>query len=154
MGVYNRTKSALQGVKMKTSEIPFADFIGIEQNAKALSLPPRGALLNHLQTLHAGAQYTLAETQSGIYLQSLFPEYEGRVIPLLRDGSISYKTPASKTLYSHASCDDADMEAFRTQLEKRGRGVISITVTLSDADGVVASQSQFKWFVQKIKEDA
>jgi hypothetical protein len=45
--------------------------------------------------LHAGAQFTLAETQSGLYLQTLFPELESQVIAILRESKMRYKKPAT-----------------------------------------------------------
>ncbi|MCW8838458.1 MAG: DUF4442 domain-containing protein [Thiovulaceae bacterium] len=65
-------------------------------------------ILNHIKTIHASAQFALAETQSGIHLQRLFPELEEKVVPVLRDAQMKYKKPA--------------VEKFKTQFEKKGRG--------------------------------
>jgi hypothetical protein len=76
---------------MKITEIPFVSHIGIvPKDADVLMLPNYAYTQNHLQTIHAGAQYTLAETQSGYFLQNLFPKYRDKVIPLLRSCEIKY----------------------------------------------------------------
>ncbi|MCK4671138.1 MAG: DUF4442 domain-containing protein [Candidatus Aegiribacteria sp.] len=40
---------------------------------------------NHLQTIHASAQFTLAETASGEMLRIELPELVGKVVPIFRD---------------------------------------------------------------------
>ncbi len=75
---------------MKATDIPFVKHIGIEKQNNELSLAFKNDVLNHIKTIHASAQFTLAETQSGLHLQSIFPELKGKVIPVLRDAQIKY----------------------------------------------------------------
>lgn len=60
---------------MKVTNIPFIKHIGIEEHNSKLSLNFKNHILNHIKTIHASAQFALAKTQSGLYLQSLFPEF-------------------------------------------------------------------------------
>lgn len=76
---------------MEIVNIPFVQHIGIEKEENRLVLKPTLVVKNHLQTIHAAAQYTLAETQSGFYLQLLFPEYANSVLPLLRASTVTYR---------------------------------------------------------------
>ena len=62
---------------MKVTDIVFVKLVGIEQESDELSLEFKEDVQNHLNTIHASAQFTLAETQSGLHLQKLFPELEG-----------------------------------------------------------------------------
>jgi acyl-coenzyme A thioesterase PaaI-like protein len=78
---------------MKTTDIAFVKLTGIKQEEDNLSLEFNDNIQNHINTIHAGAQFTLAETQSGLYLQKLFPELNGKVMPILRDSEIKYKNP-------------------------------------------------------------
>jgi len=135
---------------MKTSDIPFAHHIGIEQKGDEVFLAFRNNVLNHLNTIHASAQFTLAETQSGIYLQSLFPELEGKVIPVLRDAQIKYKKPATEKIVAIASSDENALEKFKVQFEKKGRASMKIDVDIKDINGVMTSQASFTWFIQAI----
>ncbi len=60
---------------MNITEVPFVKRIGIQKAADGeLELPFSSDVQNHLQTICAGAQYTLAESSSAELLQSLFPE--------------------------------------------------------------------------------
>lgn len=133
---------------MKATDIPFAAHVGVEQENGDLSLELRDAVTNHLGTMHAGAQYTLAETRSGLYLQTLFPDIGESVVPLLRDGNVKYKKAATGRLYAFASCDEEAVERFRERFAKKGRGLLDVNVDIKDAEGGLVSQASFSWFIQ------
>ena len=107
-------------------------------------------VLNHIKTIHASAQFTLAETQSGIHLQKLFPELEGKVLPVLRDAQIKYKKPAQEKIIAIASTDGEAVEKFKQQFERKGRGSLQIEVEVKDINDVLTSQGTFTWFVQTL----
>ncbi|WP_415397550.1 YiiD C-terminal domain-containing protein [Sulfurimonas sp. CS5] len=135
---------------MRVTDIAFVKLIGIEQEGDKLSLDFKNDVKNHIDTIHASAQFTLAETQSGLHLQKLFPELEGRVVPILRDATVKYKKPALKKIVAFADASDEQVERFKEQFLKKGRGSIEISVEVKDIDGVLTSVAVFSWFVQKI----
>ena len=135
---------------MKATDIPFIRHIGIEEQNSELSLDFKNDVLNHIETIHASAQFALAETQSGMHLQNLFPELEGKVLPVLRDAQIKYRKPAQEKIIAFASTDQEDVAKFRSQFEKRGRASIQINVEVKDINGVLTSQAAFTWFVQAL----
>lgn len=105
---------------MKVTEIPFVKHIEMEEQNNEVALAFSENILNHIKTIHAGAQFTLAETQSGLHLQKLFPELEGKVIPVLRDAQIKYKKAAQEKILAFASSDEEAVEKFKSQFEKKG----------------------------------
>jgi len=136
---------------MNATKIPFIEKVGVIRNsAGALELPFNKSIHNHLKTVHASAQFTLAETASGDALQTQFPELVGKVIPVLRDSSIKFKKPAQKSITAHASITDEAIDKFRTQLAKKGRALISVSVAVKDSEEVVTCVGTFSWFVQSI----
>ena len=135
---------------MKASDIEFVKLVGIEQSEDSVSLAFKKNVLNHIESIHASAQFTLAETQSGLHLQKLFPELVGRVVPMLRESKIKYKKPALKSIVAFAKCSDEDIEKFQTLFAKKGRATLSVSVEVKDSDGVVTALSEFIWFVQKL----
>lgn len=136
---------------MQVTDIPFVKHIGIERKEEGtLKLEAIEVVQNHIQTIHAAAQFALAETQSGLYLQRLFPEYKDQVVPLLRGSTVKYKQPATKEIYAVASVDDESKEKFKAQFLKKGRASIIIEVELKDSDEVVTMVGEFTWFVQKL----
>ena len=135
---------------MRAKDIPFVELVGVKQSGDALFLEYEKKISNHLKTIHAGAQYTLAETASGLYLQELFPDLVGKVVPILRESNIKYKKPALTKIKAFASVDDASKEKFNEQFEKKGRALLEVSVEVVDADSNVVANASFVWFVQKI----
>lgn len=136
---------------MDITEIPFVKKMGIARTRPGtLELFFDDSLHNHVQTMHASAQFALAETASGEYLQRLFPDLDGQVVPVLRDSQIKFKKPANKTIRAHPSVSDEAANKFREQLEKKGRSSISVNVEVKDTENVVTCTGVFNWFVQKM----
>jgi len=137
---------------MNVLEIPFVKKVGITKNKNVeLELAFKEDSHNHLQTMHASAQFTLAETASGEFLQTLFPDLAGNVIPVLRDASVKFKKPAVKDIIAYPSIRDEVKDKFNTQFSKKGRATISIDVTVKDIEGTVTCLASYNWFIQNIE---
>ena len=137
---------------MNVVEIPFVKKVGITKTKNnKLELAFSEDTYNHLDTMHASAQFTLAETASGEFLQTLFPELVGKVIPILRDATVKYKKPADKNIISYPSISEEVREKFDTQFYKKGRASISVDVEIKDIENTVTCIATFNWFVQKIE---
>lgn len=88
---------------MRAHDIEFVKLVGIEQSDNDVSLAFKKDVLNHIESIHASAQFTLAETQSGLFLQELFPQLVGKVVPMLRESKIKYKKPGKRYRW-HFNC--------------------------------------------------
>ena len=108
------------------------------------------AVSNHLGTMHASAQYTLAETASGKLLAESFRELEGKVVPVLRDSQIKFKRPAESRVKAYAVASEESSKSLLEQLGRRGRGTIEVTVEVKDSAGKTTCSGVFVWFVQSI----
>lgn len=136
---------------MDVIKIPFVEKVGIiRQPDGMLELPIDESVHNHLKSIHASAQFALAETASGEILQTLFPEFVDKVIPVLRDSNIKFKKPAQKSISTRAYVSDDAIEKFKQQLTKKGRSSIIVNVEVKDYEGVVTSIGVFNWYVQRI----
>ena len=136
---------------MDVIQIPFAKHIGIERKEEGtLKLELAEVVKNHIQSIHASAQFALAETQSGLFLQEVFPEYVGKVVGVLRGSTVKYKASAMTNIYAEAILCDKNKEKFIVQLERKGRATIAIEVSVIDEEGMVTMQGVFTWFVQKL----
>jgi len=130
--------------------IPFANYVGVEKrDEKLLQLIPHKDVENHIGTVHAAAQFTLAETQSGLYLLSLFPEYADDVVPLLRSSNIKYKYPATTELTAVATVTEEHKCKFEEEFLKRGRAMLMIKIKIKDANGNITMIGDFGWYVQR-----
>jgi len=138
---------------MDVTQVPFAKHIGMEyQDEDTLKLKPTQSVQNHIQSIHASAQFALAETQTGLYLQLAFPELVGKVVGLLRGSTVKYKNPAITSIYAVASIDKEVKETFLSQLERKGRASIVVHVDVRDEEDVLTMQGEFSWFVQKLED--
>ncbi|NQU25730.1 MAG: YiiD C-terminal domain-containing protein [Candidatus Nealsonbacteria bacterium] len=107
---------------MDVTKIPFAEKVGIVRSAEgSLELPFSHSVQNHVQTLHASAQFTLAETASGEILQISFPELVGKAVPVLRDSQIRFRKPAAKAITAHPVVSDEAISRFKERFAKKGR---------------------------------
>jgi acyl-coenzyme A thioesterase PaaI-like protein len=138
---------------MNISEIPFNKFIEIsskDQGKSLLNLEFKEHMKNHLGTMHASAQFALAEACSGLSLQKCFPYLENTVVPILRKSEVKFKKPATSSISAHAEIVEKNKELFERQLEKKGRASIEVTVNVFDEDGNVTMWGIYEWFAQKI----
>jgi acyl-coenzyme A thioesterase PaaI-like protein len=137
---------------MNVLEIPFVDKVGIQRNTDGeLELPFHTGVQNHLETIHASAQYALAETASGDILRKSFPDLVDKVIPVLRESQIKFKKPANKKVVAYPSVTAESLSKFDEQISKKGRAIISIEVQVKDVEDQVTCTGTFKWFVQQIE---
>jgi acyl-coenzyme A thioesterase PaaI-like protein len=137
---------------MDIIEIPFIKKLGITRTRDGqFTLAMRPDLQNHLQTLHASAQFALAEAASGEILQTLYPQLVGKVVPVLRASHIKFKKPASQDVFSCAAVSDEALAKFDQQFANKGRALITVDVELKDTDGVVTCSGSYDWFVQGIE---
>ena len=125
-------------------------FVGVYKDEK-LCIDISENIKNHIGTIHASALFLLAESASGKYLKSQFPELKNSVIPLLRQSNIKYKKTAIGTITAFASLSDEEKERFIKQFSKKSRGTIEVNITLKNENDEIVSISSFTWFIQKIK---
>jgi acyl-coenzyme A thioesterase PaaI-like protein len=135
---------------MEVSELPFNRIVGLRRAADphVLELPESEGSLNHLGTVHASAQFSLAEATSGQFLADQFPELIQGALVVVRTFSGKFRSPARGTLAGKASVGVEDRERFEADLQRRGRATLPISVEVADVEGSVTLQSVFDWFVQ------
>ncbi len=137
---------------MEIINTPFIKKVGIQKSPKGeLVLTFNHSVQNHLQTIHAGALFTLAESASGEILQIKFPELVGKVIPVARDSKIKFRKPATKSVIALPSISEEVIVKFKEQFEKKKRASIEVNVEVKDSEGSLVCAGTFNWFVQGIE---
>ena len=141
---------------MEVINLPFNKFIGLEKSDQPevglLQLDDRPQYGNHLGTVHAAAQFALAEACSGEYLLVHFGELAAGYVPLVRRVEVKYKKPATGKIYAQAQVADEQSQNFLADLQTRGRAVITVAVNVLNSDRAVTMSATFEWFVQKMTE--
>lgn len=136
---------------MDVIRLPFNEFVGLKYSDNPLyllMLDDKPAYRNHLDTVHASAQFALAEATSGYYLLGEFKGLSD-IVPVVRKVEAKYRKPAAGVLYSAAKFLDATKEGVLEALDSKGRVLLNVEVSLYDTAGVIVMQAVFEWFVAK-----
>lgn len=136
---------------MNVLDLPFNKYIGLKNVSDGdylLMLESDGKYLNHLNTVHASAQFALAEATSGFFL---LREFEGLtdILPVVRKVETKYKKPANGNVFSKAGFVNTDKATVINELNSKQRALITVRVSLHDSEGNITMQSDFEWFVAK-----
>jgi acyl-coenzyme A thioesterase PaaI-like protein len=141
---------------MDVTDIPFNQFMGLRKVAAvppgALALDAAPKYLNHIGTVHAAAQFALAEACCGEYLLSRFADLAEGHLAVVRKAEIKYRTPAYGALQARASLSDREADKLQAEVAARGRGFVPVRVEILDGKGDVTMQAAFTWYVQKIED--
>ncbi len=141
-------------ITVNVTDIPFNKFLGIREARTAgehlLKLDDAPAYLNHLGTVHAGAQWALAEATSGQCLLTAMPELEGKAAAVVRRCEAKFKNPMRGAISSRAVTGASEMRTSAAPLAAKGRAIIPVTVEIVDQSGAVGLVATFEWFVQKL----
>ena len=135
---------------MDITKIPFNKFIGLKKSVKSgylLMLDNRPEYRNHLDTVHASAQFALAEASSGYFLLNEFSELSDEIIPVVRKVETKYRKPALGAVFSKAQFHECEKDEILNALNQKGRTALKVDVSLFDEADVLVMQSVFEWFV-------
>jgi len=88
--------------------------------------------LQHLKTIHASAQYALAEATSGDFLLSNRGDLTN-LGGIVRKSNCKYSAPSTGSIFSRVKTDKSTEEAIKKALSK-GRALLTIDVELVDIE--------------------
>jgi len=140
---------------MDVTKLPFNHFIGLKISNKSdylLMLDNRAEYCNHLDTVHASAQFALAEATSGHFLLNEFSELTD-IVPVVRKVEIKYKKPATGGIFSKAKFWETEKNEVLETLNQKGRAILKVEVSLFEETGKLIMQSVFEWFVTKLEQE-
>jgi acyl-coenzyme A thioesterase PaaI-like protein len=107
---------------------------------------------NHLGTVHASAQYALAEASSGEIIERNFGDWNGAYFPVVRKFEVKYKNPAKGSLFSTGFIDADGATKAKKQLSEKGRTLVDVMVRIMDEGENITLEGTFTWFIAKAKE--
>jgi len=136
---------------VNVTEIPFNRFLGLRAEGAVLSLPADPNYQNHLDTVHAGAQFALAEAASGQWLLNRFGAAAAENLAVVRHADVKFRRPAKGKLTAEADAAPEEAEQFLDTLSRRGRAAIEVRVRVVDDEGSVTLEGSFEWFAQRVR---
>lgn len=131
--------------------LPFNRHIGIQKSVTGdglLELPSGEQFLNHIGTVHAGAQLALAEACSGEFLIHALGDHAG-VVPVVRRVEAKFKKPANGRVIARINASLTVIEQSLADLAAKGRCLLTVHVDVYDEQGQHSLASSFDWFVAK-----
>ena len=135
---------------MNLHEIPFARLLKLEpghDDQSILALPDSPEYLNHLGTVAAAAQFSLAEFTSGQWLLNTFPEWADKVIPVLRRSDVKFRKPAHGEIRATVPLANDAIPDLPGQLQNAKRALILVPVQLHDTAGQLVMEGNYEWFL-------
>ena len=143
---------------MKATDLALNRLLGIRDapagEPHLLEMPFSPQLHNHLGTMHAAAQFALAEAASAECLQRHFGELAGRVFAVVRGVEVKYRAPAGGELLAYGSPDERTRGGLRAELASRGRATAVILIDLKDRAGTLTFHGKFDWFISQVPPPA
>jgi acyl-coenzyme A thioesterase PaaI-like protein len=140
--------------RLKVTDLAFNRALGVcaapAGAPHLLELPLVPLVHNHLGTMHAAAQFSLAEAASAECLQRHFGAAAGAVFAVVRGVEVKYRRPATGDLLAYGRPDDATAAGLLAELEARGRTNAVILIELKDRAGTLTFHGKFEWFISRV----
>ncbi len=113
-----------------------------------LEMPGSALGLNHLGTVHASAQFALAEAASSQFLLDDLGSAAVGVFAVLRSSEVKFRKAAQGSLAATATFADGQASPRET-LATRSRATATILVELTDSQSITTFTGTFDWFLQR-----
>jgi acyl-coenzyme A thioesterase PaaI-like protein len=136
---------------MDLLQLPFNQLIGVQTSNKEsylLMLPHLSQYHNHLETVHAGALFTLAEGTAGQFLLNTFTDIQN-IIPVVRRAKVKFSKQATGPLYAKAQLHQSTEIEIRNGLNQKGRISFNVIASVHNQDDISVFTGVFEWFVTK-----
>lgn len=140
--------------RLKATDLAYNRALGLRDAPAGaghlLELPFAPLVHNHLGTMHAAAQFSLAEAASAECLQRHFGAAAGPVFAVVRDAKVKYQHPATGDLLAYGQPDETTAAGLLATLETHGRASAVILVDLKDRSGTLTFHGKFEWFISRV----
>lgn len=139
---------------MKATDLALNQLLGIVAAPAGadhlLEMPFTPKLHNHLGTMHAAAQFALAEAASAECLQRHFGAAVGAVFAAVRGVEVKYRKPATADLLAFGTPAENTLALLVPELTARGRFSAVILIDLRDRTGTLTLHAKFDWFISRV----
>jgi acyl-coenzyme A thioesterase PaaI-like protein len=139
---------------LRATDLAYNRALGIRDAAPGaehlLELPFGPLVQNHLGTLHAAAQFSLAEAASAECLQRCYGAELGDVFAVVRGVEVKYRKPAAGDLLAYGAPNEPTRLHLLAEMAARGRGKAVILIDLKDRSGTLTFHGQFEWFISRV----
>ncbi|MEP3639872.1 MAG: DUF4442 domain-containing protein [Paracoccaceae bacterium] len=133
--------------------VPFANEVGVElgpisDGEATATLTQRPETSNHIQSMHAGAMFTLGEAASGSALAGAIAPVLLNCRPVAKDAKISFKQIAKGTLTASAKTSRPGPDIL-AELSAEGKVVFDVNVDIQDEQSETVAEMTVTWHVRQ-----
>ena len=134
-----------------STAIPFASHVGVTlleigDGIASAELVQRDEVSNHIQSMHAGAMFTLGEAASGAAMAGALAPVILSMRPVAATADIAFKRIAKGVLIAHAKTS-APGAALMQTIKDEGKVAFDVTVDIQDASGETVVEMTINWHV-------
>lgn len=131
--------------------VPFATHVGVKlleigDGVASAELAQRHAVSNHINSMHAGAMFTLGEAASGAAMAGALAPVILNMRPVAAVANIAFKKVAKGTLTAHARTA-RDGASLMQSLSDEGKVAFDVHVDVQDAQGDTVVEMTVNWYV-------
>jgi acyl-coenzyme A thioesterase PaaI-like protein len=105
---------------------------------------------NHVGTMYAGAQFTLADITGGVLILASFDRR--LYYPILKNLQLDFLTPATGDLILNYCLSPTTLTDLQRALQVEGKAGFELKGELTDSDSVVVARSHGVFQVRVVKE--
>lgn len=145
---------AVQAVQAALHAIPMNATVGVRITDVGVGwatgeCPDTAPFRNHLGTIHAGAQFLLAEAVSGAAFAGAFAQAMNEAVPLIEKLETHYVGRAVGDLTARADIDPATFPEAYAGYRAEGKARLVVTVTVRDGEGKDVMQAVAHWYLRR-----
>ncbi|MFK7602319.1 PaaI family thioesterase [Deinococcus sp. SM5_A1] len=146
---------AVQAVKAALHNIPMNATVGVTITDVGVGwatgeCPDTPAFQNHLGTIHAGAQFLLAEAVSGAAFGGAFAAHFASAVPLIERLDTHYVGRARGGLTARAEARAAELPAALEAYKTEGKARLVIDVSVRDDDNKEVMRAVAHWYLRSM----
>ena len=149
------TSSIDEARRVFGDRVPFAKALGVEfdeigPERAVVSMSYARERTNHVATVHAAAEFGLGESAAGTLVFMAFQDLAAEgYVAVVAGASIAYKRPAPGNLRAEATLSKEEQARVRADVASAGKARVTLPVTITNADGVVACEMRTEWAIIK-----
>ena len=149
---------AVDAVKAALHAIPMNATVGVRITDVGVgwatgACPDSAPFRNHLGTIHAGAQFLLAEAVSGAAFAGAFAAQLQSAVPLIEKLDTHYVGRATGDLTARAEINPAALPAAYAEYGADGRARLLVRVTVKDGEDKPVMEAQAHWYLRRRPQD-
>ncbi|SMB90646.1 DUF4442 domain-containing protein [Deinococcus hopiensis] len=145
---------AAEAVKSALHAIPMNATVGVQITEVGVGwaegiCPDTAPFRNHLGTIHAGAQFLLAEAVSGAAFAGAFAAQLGEAVPLIEKLETHYVARAKGDLKAHAEVRTAALPTAHAEYAAQGRARLVLNVSVRDGEDKEVMRAVAHWYLRR-----